>query len=193
MVATKPWLLLDLAGVLLRFKPARRIAALASLSGLDAATVRARIETDGITERLDTGRAGEEALRDFLAALLGRPIGTDEAWALWLSPFAPAPATLAEVDGLGARYRLGVFTNNPRAITRVFDPSPFERMFFSAELGAKKPDPSTYRAVADALAVPPASIVFVDDGAANVEGAREAGWRAVPFRDGDRLAALLDG
>ncbi len=193
MAAARPWLLLDLAGVLLRFEPERRIALLGSLSGQGEAAVRARIAASGITERLDTGRADEDALRAFLGALLGRAIGTDEAWRLWLSPFAPERAVLDDVPPLGTRFRLGVFTNNPRAITRVFDASPFERMFFSAELGAKKPDPATYDAVGRALDVPARSIVFVDDGEANIEGARRAGWQAIAFRAGDGLARLLPG
>ena len=188
---TRGWVLLDLAGVLLRFEPERRVASLASMSGLDEAAIRGRIDADGITDRLDTGRADENALCDFVSGLLGRAVDADEAWRLWLSPFTPADSVFGELEPFAAHLRLGVFTNNPRAITRVFDASRFERMFFSSELGAKKPDASTYDAVQRALDVPPGEIVFIDDGAANVEGARRAGWRAIEFREGDRLETLL--
>ena len=191
MTPARPFLLLDLAGVLLRFEPDRRVARLAASCGRSPTDIRAAIESSGITDRLDTGRADEHVLARVLGGVLGREIGTVEAWDLWLAPFSPDTAVLAELPALTARFRLGLFTNNPRAITRVFDPSPFERMFFSAELGAKKPDPSTYRTVARTLGVAAHEIVFVDDGAANLDGARRAGWRAIAFRDGDRLATLL--
>ena len=97
---------------------------------------------------------------------------------------------MAVLPALAARYRLGIFTNNPRAITRVFDATPFETMFFSSELGAKKPNPGTYRAVERALGLAAAAITFVDDGAANVEGAHRAGWCAIHYQSLSDLSGL---
>jgi putative hydrolase of the HAD superfamily len=52
--------------------------------------------------------------------------------------------------------------------------------FISAELGWEKPDPAIFRHVAEALSLPPASLLSVGDSASNdVTGARKAGWGAV--------------
>ncbi len=181
MSGERPWLLLDLAGVLLDFAPERRLAVIGSLSGLPPDVVKRRIDDDGITERVDTGQAAEAELAGFLSTLCGRAIGVEEAWKIWLSPFSAARTPMAEIPALGLRFRLGIFTNNPRPITRLLDPSRFEAMFFSSEIGMKKPDPGSYEAVARALAVGGEMLIFIDDGVANVEGARRAGWRAIQY------------
>lgn len=189
----RPWLLLDLAGVLLRFRPERRERRLLELSGLDAAALRARLDETAIGDRLDDGRAGETELAAFLSSLAGRPVDVDEAWTIWLTPFTPDMRAFYPLAGLVADWRLGVFTNNARAVTRVFDDEPFERLFFSAELGVRKPDPESFRRVTLLLDAAPGDILFVDDGAANLEAARAAGWRTALFRDGDDLEALVRG
>ena len=191
MGSGRPWLLLDLAGVLLRFRPDRRERRLSELSGLDEATVRARLADTAIGDRLDDGSAGDGDLAAFIAGLAGRPVDTDEAWAIWLTPFAPDSRAFYPLAGLVGTYRLGVFANNSRAVTRVFDDSPFERLFFSAELGVRKPDPESFRRVTLLLDTEPGNILFVDDGAANVDAARAAGWRAALFRDGDDLEGVV--
>ncbi len=187
----RPWLLLDLAGVLLHFRPERRWRRLLELSGLDEAALRTRLADSAIGDRLDDGRAATDDLASFLTRLAGRPVAADEAWAIWLAPFAPDARLFASLPGLAARYRLGIFTNNAAAITRRFDAAPFERLFFSAELGVRKPDPESFRRVTRELDTAPANILFVDDAAANVEAARAAGWRAALFNEGADLEQLV--
>lgn len=189
----RPWLLLDLAGVLLRFRPERRWRRLLELSGLGEDALRARLDETAIGDRLDDGSAGAGELASFLSELAGRPIDTDEAWAIWLTPFAPDSRAFYPLAGLVGAWRLGIFTNNTRAITRVFDDSPFERVFFSAEIGVRKPDPESFRRVTLLLDTTPGNILFIDDGAANVDAARAAGWRAALFREGDDLDAVVRG
>ncbi len=54
----------------------------------------------------------------------------------------------------------------------------FEHRFLSFELGAVKPDPAIFERVIERLPVPPAAVLFLDDVALNVEGARVAGLQA---------------
>jgi len=55
----------------------------------------------------------------------------------------------------------------------------FNQIFVSSDIGCRKPDPGAYLLVAEELNVDPQSIVFFDDLAANVEGARNLGMQAV--------------
>lgn len=57
----------------------------------------------------------------------------------------------------------------------------FETIVDATHTGMLKPDPRAYRAVLDALDLPPADAVFVDDQKRNVDGAVAAGLRAVHF------------
>jgi putative hydrolase of the HAD superfamily len=55
----------------------------------------------------------------------------------------------------------------------------FRRIFVSNELGARKPEAAAFHAVAAAIGVEPKRILFFDDVAANVAGARASGMLAV--------------
>jgi putative hydrolase of the HAD superfamily len=57
--------------------------------------------------------------------------------------------------------------------------APLRRVFVSHEMRCRKPEPEAYAYVADAIGVPPDRILFLDDSAVNVEGARAVGMDAV--------------
>ena len=55
----------------------------------------------------------------------------------------------------------------------------FDVLIYSHEVGVEKPDPAIYALTQQRLGVQPHEIVFLDDRASAVEGARAAGWHAV--------------
>lgn len=57
----------------------------------------------------------------------------------------------------------------------------FDRSFYSCDLGVAKPDPAYFKTILTAIDLPPTSVLFVDDNANNVAGAREAGLHAEVF------------
>ena len=59
----------------------------------------------------------------------------------------------------------------------------------SAELGAVKPTREAFDRAAERCGVRPGQLLLVDDSIGNVEGARAAGWEAIPFEDAAVLAA----
>jgi putative hydrolase of the HAD superfamily len=70
----------------------------------------------------------------------------------------------------------------------------FDVSCYSYELGVAKPNPGYFTRAAAKIGAAPASILFVDDSAANVEGARSAGLASEQwdFEQGlGRLLALL--
>jgi putative hydrolase of the HAD superfamily len=97
----------------------------------------------------------------------------------------PDLAVLSLVRQLSVERPVGMFTNNPwllkRHIAEVFPAVPAifgTRAVFSAELGRRKPDPETFRRLATRLACAPDEILYFDDDATYVAGAREAGLSA---------------
>jgi putative hydrolase of the HAD superfamily len=62
----------------------------------------------------------------------------------------------------------------------------------SHECGIEKPDAEIYLLAAQALDAAPEDCLFVDDKAANVEGARAVGMRAHLFTGLDGLRAALN-
>jgi putative hydrolase of the HAD superfamily len=89
----------------------------------------------------------------------------------------PDPAVLALARQLSATSPVGMFTNNPWLLKRhIAEVLP--RAIFSAELGRCKPDPEAFRRLAARLEVAPEGILYLDDDAAYVAGARGAGLSA---------------
>lgn len=57
----------------------------------------------------------------------------------------------------------------------------FEDIFYSARIGARKPDPKFYAFVDSKIGPPTEPPLFFDDNPAVIAGARAAGWEAVQF------------
>ncbi len=83
------------------------------------------------------------------------------------------------LETLAGRYRLGIVSNfygNLEAVCESSGLAPlFGVMADSHRVGAKKPDPSIFRAALDALGAAPETTLFVGDSIRDREGARRAG------------------
>lgn len=72
----------------------------------------------------------------------------------------------------------------------------FDGQFYSCELGLAKPDPAYFVAILERLGVAPERVLFIDDRADNVDGARQAGMLGEVFTSTSGVAGLhrlLDG
>jgi putative hydrolase of the HAD superfamily len=71
----------------------------------------------------------------------------------------------------------------------------FDRLFFSCELGCKKPDCAYYERIMGTLGLVGPDILFWDDSPSAVEGARACGWNAEAYTEFEgfeiKLAAYL--
>ena len=81
------------------------------------------------------------------------------------------------------------------AIVPAVNASPLDGTW--TRVGLAKPDPRIYRLALERLRVAPEQAVFIDDVAANVEGARQVGMHAIRFQSPaqtrQELASLLNG
>ena len=67
----------------------------------------------------------------------------------------------------------------------------FREIFLSSRIGLRKPDAAAYDHVVKAIGVPAGRIVFFDDLAENIEGARARGLTAVHVTSTDDVAEAL--
>lgn len=98
---------------------------------------------------------------------------------------------------LRPRYRTGIISNSfvgarEREQERYGFADLTDVIVYSHEVGVSKPDPRIYRLACDRLAVAPEDVIFLDDVAENVEGARAVGMRAVLFTDTRRAIAEIE-
>jgi putative hydrolase of the HAD superfamily len=71
--------------------------------------------------------------------------------------------------------------------------APFRKIYASNEVGARKPDVAAFQAVTADMGVPPQRILFFDDMAANVAGAKASHLQAVQVKAAvDIERALID-
>jgi putative hydrolase of the HAD superfamily len=103
---------------------------------------------------------------------------------------------LAQVNvwrGAGRKAYLATIQEHHRArhIWNILGPR-FDGIFYSADLGARKPERMFYeRVMAKLPGVAPSDVLFLDDSLANVEGAAAVGWNAHHFKDSDDLRTAI--
>jgi putative hydrolase of the HAD superfamily len=135
---------------------------------------------------------------------IGRACGAEwdlarcqELWRLdirgWTSANAEVVTLIGELAAGGTR--LALLSNAGPDYGGLFRFSPvgalFEQVFVSGELLLLKPEAAIYEHVADALGIPLARLVFVDDRDDNVAGAEALGVRGHVFTDARTLRAFL--
>lgn len=133
-----------------------------------------------------TGGVEFEPLIAEVLAERGLDVTVDQVVAHWCRVEVSKPMlTLVDrVRAAGAVTAMGT-NQNPVRGRYMLDNLPygehFDALFHSWQIGLAKPDPAFFRHIVEALGVEPGEAVFVDDLAANVRGAREAGLQAVHF------------
>ena len=177
----------DMDGVLCHYRIERRLALLASWSGRSPDAIHAAIWRSGFEDE-DEAERGVISADDYLKGF-GERIGYPLSAAQWVEArrvaIEPDLAVLAVARQVSVDCAVGTFTNNPwllkRHIAEVFPAVPGifgSRAIFSAELGQRKPDPEAFRRLATRLEVAPDEMLYFDDDAAYVAGARKAGLSA---------------
>jgi putative hydrolase of the HAD superfamily len=106
-----------------------------------------------------------------------------EAFAVWhaaRNQVEPYREVVPALEELKARFRLATLTNGNADLAAIGLAHHFEVSFSAGALGYAKPDPRAYMALAVALTLDPAEILFVgDEPHADVAGPRTVGMQTV--------------
>jgi len=199
-VAGRRLVLFDMDDVVYVYDRPARVAALAAMTGLDAALIEHRIWEDGLEDAADAGAFATSA--DYLGAWR-HALGVDLSASQWMRARRDSMrligGTLAIIDRLqAADIAVGVLTNNgPLVFDSRFDLVPDladrvgDRFTVSSQFKCRKPDPAVFTAALDLLGFEPADSFFIDDKPENVEGARAAGLDGHWFRNPGSLSLAL--
>jgi putative hydrolase of the HAD superfamily len=131
------------------------------------------------------------------AAAAGLTLRGDEYERLLCGEFEVHDEMLDRIASLRAEgYSIGLLTNSFKEfralLERHVDFDLFDVVVDSSEVGHRKPEPAIYAVMAERLGVDPEQIVYLDDFAANLEGARRAGWTTIHVTDVTKALQELD-
>jgi putative hydrolase of the HAD superfamily len=174
--------LFDMDNVLCDYDRGKRVARLAELAGSTSDVVYKAIWDSGFELLGDSGTLdAADYLRGF-GERIGYPLSLDEWVEARRRSMQADRAMLGIAGSLRKTVDIAVLTNNTTLVADHIDtllpdlrPLFGPRIYTSARFKAAKPDPRCYRLCLSELNVRPERVLFVDDLAANVAGAREAG------------------
>jgi len=132
--------------------------------------------------------------KEFSEALIQKLIAADIA--LWLTPDPILLRWARDLQRGGVKT--AILSNMHLDLALYLRPNAawlpqFDHAVFSAEIGLVKPEPAIYLESLKGLDVRAEEALFLDDNAANVEGARALGIHALRFESTAQLAAEVQG
>jgi glucose-1-phosphatase len=191
-------LLFDLGRVVLDIDFPKAIACWAGHAGCGADELARRFVRTETYRHHEVGKISDAAYFESLRAALGIRISDAQFLEGWNAIFAgEMPGIAAHLARAGERLPLYAFSNTNNAHVEHFSVAyadvlgHFRELYLSSTIGLRKPDAAAYDHVVKAIGVPAQRIVFFDDLAENIEGARARGLTAVHVTSPDDVAQAL--
>jgi glucose-1-phosphatase len=196
-------LLFDLGRVLIDLDAKLALARWAELGGMHAQDfeegLAAEIGSSEAFRRHERGEISDAAFFAFLRREFGLDL-TDEqfidGWnAIFIGEMPGIRRALSRVDGVLPLYAF----SNTNAVHHAYWSvhfadllTPFRKIYVSNVIGMRKPDAAAFRTVVDDMGVAPERVLFFDDIADNVTGARVCGLQAIQVRSTTDVELALD-
>ena len=179
----------DFGGVLVEIDFGRVIARWGELARADADVLARRFSFGPAYQAHERGEIEAARYFESLRAELGLELDDaqlDDGWqAVFGDEIAPTVDLVKRLAPVVPQYLL----SNTNAVHHAYFSrryaaalAPLRRQFVSYEMRCRKPEPEAFAYVARAIGVALGRILFFDDTAANIDGARAAGLNAVLVR-----------
>lgn len=179
----------DLGGVVFGIDVESACSHWATHAGVPAETIKSRFRVDEWYERHERGEIGAAEYFDALRDTLGITISDQQLVAGWNAIFEEEPAEVFELfESLSSRIPIYAFSNSNVTHQEFWERKYaktlglFRQVFVSCDLGLRKPEAAAFRHVAACIGTEPEKLLFFDDRAENVDGAREIGMSAIQVR-----------
>ena len=188
----------DLGNVLVKVDHLRFCRQMAALAGLSPQQVYVQVFESSLEPGYDTGRITSREFYARVTAHFGVTLAYARFCELWCDIFDPMDGMAAVVANLAPRFPLFLLSNTNSLhfdyIRARFDAilQPFQDLILSYEVGRRKPDAAIYQALIQRVQRPPEEILFLDDKATFVEGARGQDLVAWQFRSPQELQQDLE-
>jgi putative hydrolase of the HAD superfamily len=191
-------LLFDLGRVVLDIDFDKALAIWARHAGCTPSEIAGRFVRGEAYAHHEIGKIDDAAYFESLRTSLKIAISDAEFLEGWNAIFAgEMPGIAPLLARASKRMPLYAFSNTNRPHVEHFSRTyadvlgHFREMFLSSTIGLRKPDAAAYDHVVTAIGVPASRIVFFDDLADNIAGARAYGLTAVHVTSPDDVAKAL--
>jgi putative hydrolase of the HAD superfamily len=191
-------LLFDLGRVVIDIDFNKTLGCWAGHAGCEPSDLVGRFARDEIYARHETGSLSDAEFFAGLRTSLRIDLTDAQFLEGWNALFAgEMPGIGSLLRRAGARVPLYAFSNTNHAHVQHFSQAyadvlgHFREIFLSSAIGLRKPDAAAYDHVVQAIGVPAERIVFFDDLAENIDGARARGLTAVHVTSTDDVAHAL--
>ena len=190
-------IIFDFGNVVAFFDHGKTLARLEPFTDMSAAQMHAAVYDGRLEDDFESGRIGSA---EFCAAFrdLCRLRCDDVALTAAIADiFEPNPEICALIPRLTSRYRLLLGSNtNPlhsRHYLKQFQAilKSFHAIVLSHDIGVRKPAAGFFRHCQKLAGCPAEECLFVDDLAANIEGAKSVGMRGIVYAPGADFKSQL--
>lgn len=187
-------IIFDLGGVLLDIDYNRTKNAFEQLGVSNFNNMYSQADANPLFQKLEIGTIEENEFYDHMQQFVDPAYNSkniEQAWNAMLLNFRTE--SLKELKSLKKKYKLYLLSNTNyihfKEFSKIYEQTvskePFESLFdkvyFSHEIGLRKPDVEPFQFVVKENNLIPEQTLFIDDSLQNVEGARKAGLKAIHF------------
>ena len=191
-------LLFDLGRVVIDIDFNRTLSGWARHAGCEPGEIAGRFSTDQTYKRHETGEISDAEFFEGLRASLGIELSDAQFLDGWNAMLIGEMPGIAALLARAAKHLpLYAFSNTNGPHIEHFSPKyadvlgHFREIFLSSTIGLRKPDAKAYDHVVRAIGVSASRIVFFDDLAENIEGARARGLIGVHVKSSADVADAL--
>lgn len=177
-------IMFDIGGVVIDYSEDDYIRQVKEDSGVPYLEYRRALAP--LVKKLEVGKLTTERMESILAkrfSISRYTVGYNRNYALLARP---NKKVIGLVNRLHGKYKVVLLSNISKHRLTLFNRIygsmlHVDRIFASAYMGMRKPDPGIYKLAVSAMKTDPRDAVFVDNMIENVVGARKAGIRSIHY------------
>ena len=197
-------IIFDLGGVVLNLDIPKTIEAFAKIGHVDVADIIETFDNHPIFHAFERGEISAKTFREEINDLLDPDVSDNDIDAAWNAMLLDLP--LDRINMLGSLrddYQTIVLSNTNQIHLSAFDKTVrqvtngkvlqdyFDHVYYSHELGLRKPDPAIFEYVLAKHNCVPSETLFIDDMESNIHAAAAMGLQTWHMKDQQELTEVF--